>query len=98
MSNNWQTKSGNCPSVPRQIEKKKTFGAISREDIDPNLKRGFVCSRHFSSGVSAQSWDKHNIDWVPTLSLGHNKIDLESRFKYSCIQSCDKGNKKKKIN
>ena len=52
--------------------------AISREYIDPNLKRGFVCSRHFSSGVSAQSWDKRNIDWVPTLSLGHNKIDLDS--------------------
>ena len=46
---------------------------ISRADTQ--LKRGFVCSRHFKYGVSAPSWDKHNIDWVPTVSLGHNKRD-----------------------
>lgn len=29
-----------------------------------------VCSRHFVSGKAAATWDKHNIDWVPTLNLG----------------------------
>ena len=32
-----------------------------------------VCSEHFVSGKSAADWDKHNIDWVPTLKLGHSK-------------------------
>ena len=29
-----------------------------------------VCGRHFVSGKPAQSWDKHNVDWIPTLNLG----------------------------
>ena len=29
-----------------------------------------VCSGHFVSGKPAATWDKHNIDWVPTLILG----------------------------
>ena len=29
-----------------------------------------VCDRHFVSGKPAATWDKHNIDWVPTLNLG----------------------------
>ena len=57
--------------------RRRWLAAISRADLDTQL-RGFVCSWHFRSGVSAPSWDKHNIDWVPTLSLGHNKRDLGS--------------------
>ena len=29
-----------------------------------------VCDRHFVSGKPAATWDKHNIDWLPTLNLG----------------------------
>ena len=29
-----------------------------------------VCGRHFVSGKPAQSWDKHNVDWIPILNLG----------------------------
>ena len=25
------------------------------------------------SGTAAKSWDKYNVDWVPTLNLGHKK-------------------------
>ena len=32
-----------------------------------------LCSEHFVSGKPAQQWDKHNVDWVPTLKLGHSK-------------------------
>ena len=32
-----------------------------------------MCGKHFISGKAAKSWDKFNVDWVPTLNLGHNK-------------------------
>jgi len=32
-----------------------------------------VCDQHFHSGTAAPLWDRHNIDWVPTLNLGHGK-------------------------
>ena len=34
------------------------------------LKSERVCGKHFVSGKPAPSWDKHNVDWVPTLQLG----------------------------
>jgi len=37
------------------------------------LQNDRVCCRHFVSGRPAADWDKFNIDWVPTLHLGHNK-------------------------
>ena len=30
------------------------------------------CEKHFVSGRATKSWDKYNVDWVPTLNLGHN--------------------------
>lgn len=32
-----------------------------------------MCGKHFVSGKAAKSWDKFNVDWVPTLNIGHNK-------------------------
>ena len=32
-----------------------------------------VCDQHFHSGTAAPLWDRYNIDWVPTLNLGHGK-------------------------
>ena len=32
-----------------------------------------MCEKHFVSGKAARSWDKYNIDWVPTLFLGPKK-------------------------
>lgn len=34
-----------------------------------------MCSRHFVSGCAAHYWEETNVDWVPTLHLGHNKMD-----------------------
>jgi len=29
--------------------------------------------RHFVSGQAAKAWDRYNVDWLPTLNLGHDK-------------------------
>ena len=55
--------------------------AISRADVTEKiLKNGRVCGRHFVSGKAAASWDKYNVDWVPTLKLGHNKNSQQKNF------------------
>ena len=40
---------------------------------DDKLENERVCSRHFVSGQAAKQWDQFDIDWVPTLHLGHTK-------------------------
>ena len=42
-------------------------GNTAEKDI---LESEHVCDRHFVSGKAAATWDKHNIDWIPTLQLG----------------------------
>ncbi|CAH3031998.1 unnamed protein product [Pocillopora meandrina] len=50
------------------------ISAISRDDLTEEiLENDRVCVKHFVSGRAAKSWDKFNIDWVPTLLLGHKK-------------------------
>eukprot|EP00795_Rhopilema_esculentum_P017026 gene17026-8531_t len=50
------------------------IAAISRIGLTENiLKNDWVCFGHFVSGIAAKPWDRFNIDWVPTLNLGHNK-------------------------
>ena len=51
--------------------------AVSRGDTAEKdiLESERVCDRHFVSGKAAATWDKHNIDWVPTLHLG--KMDYK---------------------
>ena len=50
------------------------ISAVSRSDLTEKiLANDRVCSRHFVSGRAAKSWDKYNVDWVPTLNLGHKK-------------------------
>ena len=48
------------------------ISAVSRGDTAKKniLESERVCDRHFVSGKPAATWDKHNIDWVPTLNLG----------------------------
>ena len=38
-----------------------------------------VYDRHFVSGKPAGTWDKHNIDWVPTLNLGKTNRKNKNR-------------------
>lgn len=54
--------------------RERWISAISRDDLtDKILNSDRVCSRHFVSGCPAKSWNVYNIDWVPTLNLGHSK-------------------------
>jgi len=49
--------------------------AISRDDLTEKiLNNDRVCDQHFHSGTAAPLWDRHSIDWVPSLiNLGHGK-------------------------
>ena len=49
---------------------------ISRSDFtDDILENDRVCGRHIVSGRVAKSWDRYNVDCVPTLFLGHTKVE-----------------------
>ena len=51
--------------------------AISRADLtDKILEYDRVCGEHFYSGKAAPLWDKWNVDWVPSLKLGHEKLKV----------------------
>ena len=65
--------------------REKWINAISRGDMEAKgiLKSERVCGKHFVSGKPAPDWDKHNVDWVPTLKLGKKnyrpEIDYEAK-------------------
>ena len=65
--------------------REKWINAISRGDTEAKgiLKSERVCGKHFVSGKPAPDWDKHNVDWVPTLKLGkknyRREIDYEAK-------------------
>ena len=55
------------------------ISAISRADLTKDiLANDCVCSRHFVSGKAAKSWDRYNVNWVPTLNLGHKKVEKKN--------------------
>ena len=61
--------------------RRRWIAAISRIGLSDNIIRNDrVCFRHFVSGIAAKPWDRFNIDWVPSLNLGHKKQgqDLEA--------------------
>ena len=46
----------------------------SRSDLTGDkLEHERVCSRHFVSGRTAKQCEQFDVDWVPTLHLGHTK-------------------------
>ena len=58
------------------------ISTISRDDLTEEiLENNRVCEKHFVSGRAAKSWDKYNIDWVPTLLLGHKKATDRAHHK-----------------
>ena len=52
--------------------RERWISAISRGDTDYKnvLQSERICARHFVSGSPAKHWDRHNVDWFPTLNLG----------------------------
>ena len=70
------------------------ISAISRADLTENiLANDRVCGRHFVSGRAAKSWDKYNVDWLPTLNLGHKK-NVEKRNMEQVSQRGQRANDK----
>ena len=68
------THQGNETEEFTRERRMRWISAISRDNLtELKLQNERVCSRPFVSGKPAQSWDKFNIDWVPTLNLGHTK-------------------------
>ena len=57
------------------IEQRRLWiSGINRDDLSEKiLNNNRVCDQHFHSGTAAPLWDRYNIDWVPTLNLGHGK-------------------------
>ena len=56
------------------------LAAISRVDLDlNNVEKYQICSKHFVSGKPAKTLDEANIDWAPTLHLGHTKRKQRSQ-------------------
>ena len=57
-----------------QERRSRWISAISRADLrDEILNNDHVCGWHFVSGQAAKGWDSYNVDWGPTLNLGHKK-------------------------
>ena len=54
---------------------------MSRGDTEAKniLESVRVCGCHFVSVKPAAPWDKHNIDWVPTLNLGKKEYKESER-------------------
>ena len=54
--------------------RRRWIPAISRENVtDCILESDRVCSKHFVSGEPAKDWVRFNVDWFPTLCLGHSR-------------------------
>ena len=71
-------------STEALLEEKRRLwlAAISRADlIEKILENDRVCGDHFHSGKAAPLWDKHNLDWVPSLNLGHDKLNQSATKK-----------------
>ena len=51
-------------------------GDTAEKDI---LESERVCDRHFVSRKAAATWDKHNIDWIPTLHLGKTEYKVNEQ-------------------
>ena len=49
-----------------------------------------ICSKHFHSSKSAKPMDKTNIDWVPTLYLGHKKSQQSLQSSQSQVHQAER--------
>ena len=76
------TNQGEEAEILSQERRSRWISAISRADLtDEILYNNRVCGRHFVSGQAAKAWDRYNIDWVPTLNLGHDKKIDKTKLK-----------------
>ena len=53
------------------------ISVISRDDLAGDiLENDRVVGRNLFSGKTAKNWDRFNVEWVPTLCLGHSKNEV----------------------
>ncbi|XP_022796275.1 uncharacterized protein LOC111334730 [Stylophora pistillata] len=71
------TRQGEETEILSTERRRRWLTAISRDDLtDKILENDRVCGEHFHSGIAAPLWDKWNVDWVPSLKLGHEKLKV----------------------
>ena len=69
------TSQGKQTEILSNERRTRWLAAISRDDLtESKLENDRVCGMHFHSGKAASLWDKFNLDWVPSLHLGHSKL------------------------
>ena len=69
------TSQGEQTEILSNERRTRWLAAISRDDLtESKLENDRVCGIHFHSGKAASLWDKFNLDWVPSLHLGHSKL------------------------
>ncbi|XP_060767449.1 uncharacterized protein LOC132874954 [Neoarius graeffei] len=86
--------------VPREVIKKgeraKDFTRRRREKWLSNLslrskgaqsKNARVCSDHFVKGCPSNLYKDDDVDWAPTLNLGHEKVKKQSEVQLGSIVS-----------
>ena len=57
---------------------RRWISAISREDFtDSILENDQDCNERIVSGEPAKDWYHSNVDWLPTLCLGHFKQQVQ---------------------
>ena len=70
--------------------RRRWISAISREVLTNSiLENDRACSKHFVSGEPAKDWDRFNVDWFPTLCLGHSNNILVVINDYGCFRRCN---------
>ena len=68
------TNEGDAMEDLTRERRRRLVSALSRDDLtEKKLANDRVCNLHFVCGRAAKSWDRYNVDWVPTLRLGHTK-------------------------
>lgn len=73
------------------------LSAISRDKLSESvLRHDRVCGRHFVSGKPVASWDKYNVDWVPTLNLGHSKKQRDDERQLRDTERAERGKLRRK--
>ena len=93
------TNRGEEAEILSQEGRSRWISAISRADLtDEILNNNRVCGRRFVSGQAAKAWDRYNVDWVPTLNLGHDKKIDKTNLKQALQRgqrASEKGRKRK---
>ncbi|XP_043951774.1 uncharacterized protein LOC122819259 [Gambusia affinis] len=72
----WKQREGAKLSELTKRRRMAWISAVGRPDIKfSNIPRYLkVCSRHFHSGKPSYEMDELNLDWFPTLNLGHCEV------------------------